>query len=233
MERQPTGNSAEALAALVLASLALLCASGCRYARPNSNCEWPDSAKMGSLSEEAEFAEDLAIRYADAHHGPGFEDPIRATRQCMAKLFPLVSQRHGVTPYQVGISLAHGRPGIDAAEMLSFAALYAFAAYFIVRRVSRRYNEGRRDWAVMTAYLSLAVSAGGVLAGEAWCGTVESLRLGNGHLSYRALRIPWGHHRLALFIIGILLFWLVAAACRKTRKKLAVPVYFRGAPSSL
>lgn len=114
-----------------------------------------------------------------------------------------------------GESLRHGRPAIAAVEMLSFAALYACAAYLIARRFSRRYHEVLWDWAAMVAYLSLAASATGVLMGETWCETMESLRLGNGHLRYRALRIPWGHHRLEFFVVGVLLFWLVAGFQRR------------------
>src|SRR5438034_1273743 len=51
----------------------------------------------------------------------------------------------------------------------------------------------------------------GVLSGEVWSITMESIRLGNDHLSYRTSRIPWKHHGLALFAGGVALYWLVAA----------------------
>jgi hypothetical protein len=43
---------------------------------------------------------------------------------------------------------------------------------------------------------------------------MEGIRLGTGHLGYRALRLPWSHHRFEIFVIGVVLFWLVAAAER-------------------
>ncbi len=61
--------------------LACLMAAGCmRRDGRNSDCRWPTEAAGQSpdarhLSADAEFAEDLAIRYADVHHGlrtPGF-----------------------------------------------------------------------------------------------------------------------------------------------------------------
>jgi len=59
-----------AFSAVVLCSLSL---AGCmRREGRNSDCKWPGeisgrSAGAGNLSADAEFAEDLAIRYADTH----------------------------------------------------------------------------------------------------------------------------------------------------------------------
>jgi len=59
------------MATLVL----LLCATGCvRRDGRNSDCRWPREpanhpADARHLSADAEFAEDLAIRYADTNHG--------------------------------------------------------------------------------------------------------------------------------------------------------------------
>jgi hypothetical protein len=198
---------------LQLLLFGLLCCAGCRYALPNSSCEWPaDSVKHGSLAAEAEFAEDLAIRYADAAR---WQWGIRRA-QCMEKLVPIVAARHGIAAYQVGAQLARGRPMVAAGEGLLFAPIYLLAAYCIARRVSRRYpsREDLWGWAFMGAYLSLAVSAGGMMAGETWSETLESLRLGTGHLSYRMLLIPWSHHRLEIFMVGVTLFWLAAVAQR-------------------
>ena len=61
------------------------------------------------------------------------------------------------------------------------------------------------------AVTSAVVSTAGMLVGELWSGAVEMLRVGNGHLSYRADRIPWGQHRASLFFCGVLLFWAIAA----------------------
>jgi hypothetical protein len=53
----------------------ILGAVGCvRHDGRNPDCSWPPenanpTATARHLSEDAEFAEDLAIRYADTHHG--------------------------------------------------------------------------------------------------------------------------------------------------------------------
>lgn len=213
MERQRAGRAAGAVAG---AFAALLCCSGCHYATPNTGCEWPqDVPKHGSLRQEAEFAEDLAVRYADARRRTLW---IANRNQCMAKLFQIVGESHGVTVSQVWESVQHHPPALDMAEMLSFAPIYAGAAWLIAAFLSRRYPLAGEfwDWAAMSAYASLAVSFLGTLAGEAWCLTMESLRIGTGHLSYRTVRVAWGHHQLPIFLAGILLFWIVAASERLT-----------------
>ena len=174
---------------------------------PNSNCEWPQGIER-PLTEDAEFAEDLAIRYADRCCGPhsghfeSFAEYGRMRDQCMARLFQEVAGSHTVSVEQVRESLRHRSTGLDLAVILSFGVLYAFAAHRIARWVSG---------AVMIVYASAIVSIAGVLLLELWAITVETIRVGNGHLSDRTGRIPWAHHRPALFVGGVLLFWLAAA----------------------
>jgi len=66
---------------------------------------------------------------------------------------------------------------------------------------------------MLVAVVTASVVAGGlgVAAGEWWAGIIESVRLGTTHLSNRAFRIPWHRHLLAVFVVGVLLFWLAAA----------------------
>jgi hypothetical protein len=200
---------------LACAFAVLVCCTGCHYASPNSDCQWPQNIpEHGSLRQQAEFAEDLAIRYADARRTSWLAN----RNQCMAKLFPIVGESHGVTVRQVWESVQHHPPAIDVAEMLSFAPIYACAAWLIAAFLSRRYPRSDEfwDWAAMSAYASLAVSFLGMLAGEAWCLTMENLRIGTGHLSYRTARVPWGHYQFGIFLAGILLFWIVATSQRVT-----------------
>ena len=55
------------------------------------------------LSDDAEFAEDLAIRYADAYRGPhsghfeGMPEYGRTRDQCVIALFKVIGSSHGVT----------------------------------------------------------------------------------------------------------------------------------------
>jgi hypothetical protein len=129
----------------------------------------------------------------------------RVRDQRMAEMFKTVATRHGVTEAQVRESLSDRPRGLDLFVMLSFALFYVCAAGLIAQRVPRQ------SWIAMSVYISVVVSAAGVLLGEEWAGFVESVRLGTGHLSYRGSRIPWSHHHLALFLAGIAIYLLVAA----------------------
>lgn len=220
--------------------LLLLFLPGCaRPDRSNSNCEWPaetsvspdpsNAAQQRHLSQDAQLAEDLAIRYADLHKGihsghfEGEAEYAQARDQCMTVLFDTIANTHGVTEGQVRKSLLERPVYLDLAVVLSFAAFFCLAASNITRRVWQRFpsEEGWIAGTVATLLASAVVSAVGVAFGEIWSGTAETIRVGNGHLSYRADRIPWGRHRLGLFVGGVVLFWLMAVfQYRRSRAQL-------------
>jgi hypothetical protein len=130
----------------------------------------------------------------------------RVRDQQMEEMFKTVAAQHGVSEEQVRQSLAHRPAVVDVLVMFSFGALYAGIAYLILCRVNSN---------VMTLYLSVVWPGIAVLLGEAWAILIEQFRLGTGHLSYRTDRIPWGHHRLALLLAAVVLFWIVALLRRK------------------
>jgi hypothetical protein len=99
---------------LVALSLPLLvCCAACTGAdRRNANCQWPQEAAIPldvrnpeqrrHLTDDAELAEDLAIRSADSGRGIGsghFAGPAadeRTRDECMAALFSTIAKNHGV-----------------------------------------------------------------------------------------------------------------------------------------
>jgi hypothetical protein len=165
------------MARLASCLIVLACLAACLRHRPaNSNCEWPNDTRAGPLdlsqrsdmqhlSEDAEFAEDLAIRYADARRGP---DYLQTRGECMERLFGTVAKNHGVTGEQVRASLGRRRLSFDAAVILSFAVLYGLAASLLTRWLCRIYGpgEGLPTVAVMTVFAGLIASGVGVLLGE-------------------------------------------------------------------
>ena len=62
--------------------------------------------------------------------------------------------------------------------------------------------------AIALISIGLGISVIGI--GQVWAFAVETIRIGNGHLSYRGRRIPWGDHRLATFALTVLMTWVVA-----------------------
>lgn len=217
--------------ATLIATVFVLWVSGCvRSDGRNSDCRWPGEASNHSvsarhLSADAEFAEDLAIRYADAHFGRHSATPsenYEAERDaCMDRLFAEIGKEHGVPVEQVSDSLGRNRAYIDVAELLPFALLYGLVAIVAACKIWRRYPPAEDGWTpgiVMALFVSLAVAATSALLGEVWNWIVEGHRIGNSHMSYRAGRLFWHSHRLELFVAALLIFWLAAMlAARRAR----------------
>jgi hypothetical protein len=217
--------------ALLIAMAFVLCVGGCvRRDGRNSDCRWPGGTpnrpvSARHLSADAEFAEDLAIRYADAHfglHSPNPSEKYDAERDaCMERLFEEIGKEHGVPVGQVSDSLGRNRAFIDVAELLPFALLYGLAAIMGARKIWRRYPPAEDGWApgiAMAVFVSLAFAATSALFGEVWNWIVEGHRIGNSHMSYRADRLFWHNHRFELFVAALLIFWLTAIlAARRGR----------------
>ena len=198
--------------------LLLILATGCARRRANADCYWPSDNHNRSLYSDAEFAEDLAIRYADAHRGPrsghfeGFEVYRRTRDECMAGLFAEVAAAHRVNQEQVRRALEHRPIAIDLIIALPYSLLYIFAVSIIISRIEARDRDQLTSApSVVVAYTSIVISAAGVLLGQAWSAIAECIRLGNGHLSYRTDRGPWAQHYLILFIAALAVFWCVFA----------------------
>jgi len=215
-------GSPRLMAMLVL----LLGTTGCvRRDGRNSDCRWPAETAEHSpdarhLSADAEFAEDLAIRYADAHHGlrtkyfVSGEEYMAARDRCMGTLFEQIAKEHGVPVAQVAGSLGRNRGHIDVAVNLPFALFYCFAAVVVARKIWRRYPPAEHGWipgAIMVLFLSLVFAAGSTMLGEVWSSIAESKRVGNGHMSYRVRRLPWSRRRTELFAGALVVFWVAAS----------------------
>lgn len=209
--------------ALSIAQVFVLCVGGCvRRDGRNSDCQWPgepasQSVSARHLSADAEFAEDLAIRYADTHfgrHSPTPSERYPAERDaCRDRLFAEIANQHGVPASQVFDSLGRNRAYIDLAELLPFALLFCLTAVVGARMIWRRYPPPEDGWVpgiTMSLFVSLAFAATSALLGEVWNWIVEGHRIGNPHMSYRADRLFWHSHRLELFLAALLIFWLVA-----------------------
>jgi hypothetical protein len=218
-----------------LACLALLlCLPACvARDRLNADCRWTgDTARLLDLHDHGDeshllgdvtLAEELAIRAADVRRGhrSGHYDgdaAYAATREsCMATLFDAIAAGHGVSPAEVRARLGRRALSDDLLIVGLFAAFYALAAIAITRHLGIAYSHERR-LASLAAVLaaSIAASAVGVVAGELWSLLAEGYRVSsNNHMSYRGARIPWTHHRPAIFAAGLIVFWVVALRPRR------------------
>jgi hypothetical protein len=154
------------------------------------------------------------------HYGPqsghfvSFAVASEAEDRCLTKLFDEVGQIHGVTGQQVAGTLWHDLYWTDLGESLSFLLIYAFAASVATRRIWSRYPpaNGWTEGILLLMFCSLAFAAGAVAVGENWVILAESVRIGAGHLGERAQRSFFSRHRMQLFGISLVIFWLISAA---------------------
>jgi hypothetical protein len=208
---------------LVIVMALVVGAGGCvRRDGRNSDCRWPgetsnDPVSARHLRADAEFAEDLAIRYADTHFGPRSPNPSEThgdeRDRCMERLFAEIGKEHGVPVERVSGSLGQNRTYIDMAEVLPFGLLYSVASIVFTRIIWRRYAPAENGWVpgiTMALFISLALAAGCTMLGEQWNWIVETYRIGNEHMSYRANRLFWARHRSELFAAALIIFWLAA-----------------------
>lgn len=199
--------------------------TGCvRRAGRNADCRWPGEAVPSNppssfhLSADAEFAEDLAVRYADTHFGSRSRDfeswafYDQALARCKADMFEAVASTHRIDAVDVRNALGKNRTPIDVAEGFPYFLFYLIGAWIAIRRIWRLHPPGE-DWSsglILILLCSLASATAGVIGCEVWIGLIEDVRVGTGHLAYRGARLVWSNHRV--FIFGVLLtaFWLLA-----------------------
>jgi hypothetical protein len=175
----------------------------------------------------------LAIRHADSLRAPhskhfeGFESYRQVKDSCVAALVGVVSRTHQVSGNQVLDLVGQRAVAPDAAVILSFGVLYALVALGVVRRVRREFpldGGGDSVMAIVVVGVASALASGlAVLVGEWFSILIEIVRVGNGHLSNRTDRIPWVHHRMALFLAGVVIFWTIAGLGYRaeTRRRVA------------
>ncbi|HVC18788.1 MAG TPA: hypothetical protein VNE16_01825 [Vicinamibacterales bacterium] len=213
-----------------LALLAAIALAGCfPRARVNADCRWTGdaatplgltrAADRRELTDDVALAEDFAIRYADrtrglrSGHYAGADAYHAARERCMAMLLADIGRLHGVAPQRLA-ALRGRRPlMVDVAVGLSFAVIYLLVATLLAGGLVHRFPPDDPLPAVVASCLvAIGLSAAVMFTLPVWAGAIEVIRVGNVHLSYRALRLPWSRHRAAVFLTALLLFLAVAGA---------------------
>ena len=214
------------------------CPSCIDRSRFNKNCEWvgdtafvidrQDAAHQKHLIADAQLAEELAIRHADAEHGRrfgvehhgGLLDNGRFRNECLTRLFSAIEINHAVTSEQISVARGQRDLIFDLAASLLFLPFYWFGAVLSGRWLCRRFSAERNVRLVATGLVSVAVSFLGIQALRLWLAVWEVVRVGNGHMtSIRAASSArWPQHYVgADFATGIFLFWLIALYCCRTQ----------------
>lgn len=203
-----------------------------QHSAVNADCLWTEDADgvllhlsnqtdLAHLSDDAGFAEDLAIRYADVqkgHRSGHFETAAeygRTRDACMAALFAVIADEHGVRPAEVRDALMHRPLAFDLAVFASFFVLYGWIVYAIARWMIAAFSlERPGSVVVVTLLASGPIGVAGLMSGGLWSGFFEMLRIGNTHMSYRVFRVPWGQHTVGLFVACLGVFWLVMLSAK-------------------
>lgn len=205
-----------------------LCCGACNPAavRP-AHCEWRDepisrldlriNADQRHLAADARRAEEIAMRFADVTRGrrsgryAGPEAYHDARGRCLSALSQEIATRHGLQPEDVAGAVGQRDGRLDGIVLVFFAVVFGFAAERAARRLFDRFPPDE-PWPALIATAGAAVfmSAAGVILGGLGSSIVEMIQVGNTHLSYRALRLPWSQHWLPLFAGGLILFALIA-----------------------
>ncbi len=214
-----------------LLALLVVSTSGCiDRTRVNASCQWTgdtnfpidleNAVHRQHLVDDAQLAEELAIRFADAEHKRlfGYEGHGgligrgRLRERCMATLVEAIERNHAVTAEQVLDARAQRDARFDAAVLLSFVVPYALGAAGVWRLVRRRFSSDTRSVRLAALIVtSCVVGAAALLMFPLWGAVWEFARVGNGHMSsFRAARAPWIRHVGELYAGGVVLFCAVA-----------------------
>jgi hypothetical protein len=197
------------LAKLTLLVLAVNLASCDSPAVVPTDCRWRDTGATALISD-VKIAEDLAIRHADARGlTPGWRD---ARQQCEAVMFAAVADKHHVEISEIGrVRTELGNRSFDAAVHLPMLFVTLALSAVILSKLKARFaGDEPFAFALAAVFWSIFVAALVLLLGHVWSAVLEVLRIGNGHLSYRATRIPWSHQWTPVFFAVVSVFLCLA-----------------------
>jgi len=191
--------------------------------RFNASCNWsePNAAGLDVAKSDARrhlrndglLAEELGIRLSDSLHPGVFSaDANRVRMACTDSLFALIARTHSVAIEDVRAAATQRDVLVDVALVLfPMIMVLWFAAARLADRVRRRFLPGEPTLALgFTLLMALAASGLWWVVGEQWSWMVEMLRLRDGHISYRAGRLPWYGFGVPLFVSGVFLFCWIA-----------------------
>jgi hypothetical protein len=199
-----------------------ICLAGCGGRdRINEGCRWTHDAAFPldltagghqqHLRADADLAEDLAIRFADAHRGR--VAGARATGQtwaegrdsCMAELFTEIEKRHGVPAAEIRRWMGLRDLSYDLPVFVTFLTWLALLARRLSRRLLNGWSFRGRLEVFAVAVTSVAAGAAGGALGALWFGLFEMIRLGSEHVSGRGFRPPWPYYLATVFAAAFLI----------------------------
>ena len=209
------------LAVVIVSLLAIACLP---RERLNSTCTWrgdstfavemQNTAHRAHLTLDVRLAEELGIRYGDSFKSvvPIAETGVRRQR-CTDSTLAIVEHRHSVGTAQIRAVTGTRELWIDMLSIFApMTILFALAVDRIARRVGRSWEPDER-WPLALSLIALApiVAGIGAVGAHLWSWGVDSFRLWDSHLSYRAVRLPIGRHAIASWTVGLVIYAAIVA----------------------
>ena len=195
---------------------------GCMPKGMNEDCRWPPephraldvrrAADARHLVNDVRAAEELGVRYEDSRLRRGAAAPgsPQTRDDCDGRLFAVIAQNHDIALADVHAARQTlDRFGWDPLVHVPLAGVYILLTIGFARAIRHRFSSEEAAAAVFSTVFVSVVLGGLMLGlGQLWDGFVEMARVGNQHLTYRALRLGWRQHSWLVFIAATVSFWV-------------------------
>lgn len=216
-----------------LAVLLVTALGGCvDRARVNSRCEWTDSftstltmrssGEREHLTRDVAVAEELGVRFGDAAKPRvGVREAGRMRRACTDSMFAAIVRDHRVTRADIDAVAESRTLWVDIVFVgIPMAVLLALAADRLFEHVLSGGTEDERQFRLLGLVAFVPVtSLVGLLIAQLWSWVVEMIRLGDGHISYRAFRLPASRHAwFCYFVLSLIMAVVAARVARRPRR---------------
>ena len=189
--------------------------SSCRYVGDSAAAlHLERAADREHLAQDAQIAEELAMRYGDVGRpAVTMDSSLRLRAACFSRLVTTISERHAVSPDEVQAAALRRGAAFDVTVVwIPVAIVLIILSDRVTARVARGMSmEDRAPRLVGLALLAPAVAVIVLISAQLWSVWAEMIRLGDGHISYRASRLPVAQHGWLVFSCSMAIYACVCA----------------------
>jgi hypothetical protein len=210
--------------------------SGCLDpSRLNASCEWIDdttsaaldmaiAADRRHLANDVRIAGENATRYRDSVKLRfGFAAAGRRDFECLDRLYATIGAQHGVRRGDIDAAARMRDVPLDVALVyFPIGTVFLFVSLRMCRRFFRRMPPPGERWTVLVgvAWLGLVASAVATAVAYLHSWNVDTVRLRDFHISFRASYLPIGRHPWLSFLAAITVFAVASSyEYRAARKR--------------